>query len=69
MCDCEVAVEAVRYSLAEIQDYKVNMVCIQAGIQELPLELPPRTINLDISSNNVRKTYIQTLLLPFEISF
>ena len=55
MCDCEVAVEAVRYSLAEIQDYKVNMVCIQAGIQELPLELPPRTINLDMSNNNVRK--------------
>jgi hypothetical protein len=49
-----VAVEAVSYSLAQIQDYKVNMVCVQAGIQKLPLEIPPRTINLDFSNNNVR---------------
>ena len=54
VCECEVAVEAVRYTMEYQEMHKINMVCRDKGLISLPASIPDTTSVADFSNNKVR---------------
>ena len=63
-CDCEVADEQIIVSVDDIEavniqarvkveNFKVSVFCIDQGLTQLPVSLPPDTIYLNLENNQV----------------
>ena len=61
LCDCEAADETIKFSMEDMSNYKVNVVCTDLGLTSLPSCLPPDTIYLNMANNQVD---FQIILLP-----